>query len=137
MMRYAIPEYRLPKAVLEEDLKYLWQLGVKFEGGKLATVKELVGKYDSILIATGNALSRKLRIEGAEMTGVLWGLDFLRSIRKGEKVVLKGKVVVMAAGPLPLTSRAARRDAVQPKSPWSVLRRPKNARSSVGDRSGR
>ena len=98
MMRYAIPEYRLPKTVLDEDLKYIWQLGVKFEGNHPVNVKDLTGKYDAILIASGNPLSRKLRIGGTELSGVLWGLDFLQSIRKGNKVELQGKVVVIGGG---------------------------------------
>jgi formate dehydrogenase (NADP+) beta subunit len=98
MMRYAIPEYRLPKTVLDEDLVYLWQLGVKFKGNHRANVKNLIGKYDTILIASGNSLSRKLRIGGMELSGVLWGLDFLQSIRKGAEVKLQGKVVVIGGG---------------------------------------
>ena len=98
MMRYAIPEYRLPKTVLDEDLIYLWQLGVKFKGNHRANVKDLVGRYDTILIASGNSLSRKLRIGGMELSGVLWGLDFLQSIRKGDEVKLQGKVVVIGGG---------------------------------------
>jgi formate dehydrogenase beta subunit len=100
MMRYAIPEYRLPKVVLDEDLKYIWQLGVEFEGNKRVSMKDLTGKgkYDAILIASGNQLSRKLRIGGVELSGILWGLDFLRSIRNGDKVELQGKVVVIGGG---------------------------------------
>jgi formate dehydrogenase (NADP+) beta subunit len=98
MMRYAIPEFRLPKTVLDEDLIYLWQLGVKFKGNHRANVKDLVGRYDTILIASGNPLSRKLRIGGMELSGVLWGLDFLQSIRKGDEVKLQGKVVVIGGG---------------------------------------
>lgn len=98
MMRYAIPEYRLPKSVLEEDLTYIWQLGVKFKGNQRVNMKNLIGKYDALLIASGNPLPRKLRIGGMELSGVLWGLDFLRSIRKGDKVELKGKVLVIGGG---------------------------------------
>ncbi len=98
MMRYAIPEYRLPRTVLEADLIYMWQLGVKFKGNQRVSMRELMGRYDAIVIASGNPVSRKLRIGGMELSGVLWGLDFLRSIRKGEKVALEGKVVVIGGG---------------------------------------
>lgn len=98
MMRYAIPEYRLPKSVLEKDLLYIWQLGVKFKGNQRVSVKNLTSRYDAILIASGNPLPRKLRIGGLELSGVLWGLDFLRSIRKGDNVEIKGKVLVIGGG---------------------------------------
>lgn len=98
MMRWAIPEYRLQKSVLEKDLKYLWKTGVKFVGGKRVTLKELLGSYDAILIATGNPQSRKLNIEGTDLKGVLWGLDFLKAIRGGEKVDIKERVVVIGGG---------------------------------------
>lgn len=98
MMRYAIPEYRLPKSVLEEDLTYIWQLGVKFRGNQRVNVKDLIVRYDALLIASGNPIPRKLRIGGVELSGVLWGLDFLRSIRSGDKVEVKGKVMVIGGG---------------------------------------
>ena len=98
MMRYAIPEFRLPKAVLDEDLKYVMQSGITFKGGKEVTMKEIAGKFDAVLIATGHSVARKLRIDGVEMAGVFWGLDVLRSIRKGEKVSLAGQVLVIGGG---------------------------------------
>ena len=98
MMRYAIPEYRLPKSVLEEDLTYIWQLGVKFRGNQRVNVKDLIVRYDALLIASGNPIPRKLRIGGVELSGVLWGLDFLHSIRKGDTVEMKGKVMVVGGG---------------------------------------
>jgi heterodisulfide reductase subunit A len=98
MMRWAIPEYRLPKSVLERDLKYLWRIGVNFSGDRRVTLKELLGSYDAILIATGNPQSRKLNIEGAELAGVLWGLDFLKAIRRGDRVGVGERVVVIGGG---------------------------------------
>ncbi len=98
MMRYAIPEYRLPRAVLNDDLAYIWNVGVKFIGGRRVCISELTDKYDAILISTGNPLSRKVNVKGAEMSGVLWGLDFLRAVRKGEGIRLKKKVCVIGGG---------------------------------------
>jgi formate dehydrogenase (NADP+) beta subunit len=95
MMRYAIPEYRLPKTILDNDLEYIRQIGVKFEGSKRVNVSDIAPKYDATVIASGNPLARKLRIGGTELSGVLWGLDFLRLIGLGAEVKLKGKVVVV------------------------------------------
>ncbi len=110
MMRYAIPGYRLPESVLDDDLQYIWNLGVKFHGGTRVNVKDLVGRYDAVVIASGNPLSRKISIDGSEAKGVLWGLDFLKSIRKGEDVSLSGKVVVVGGGNVAIdVARSARR----------------------------
>lgn len=98
MMRYAIPEYRLPMSILDDDLRYIWSVGVKFRGDSRMNVTDLVGKYNAVVIASGNPLSRKMSLDGSETKGVLWGLDFLQSIKKGEDVRLNGKVVVIGGG---------------------------------------
>lgn len=98
MLRYAIPGYRLPEEALDDDLRIIWEVGVRFRGGKPAHVADLTGKYDAVLIASGNRSSKRLAIEGSELSGVLWGLDFLRSARKGQRIPLKGKVCVIGGG---------------------------------------
>ncbi|OPX95522.1 MAG: NAD-dependent dihydropyrimidine dehydrogenase subunit PreT [Syntrophorhabdus sp. PtaU1.Bin002] len=98
MMRYAIPEYRLPEQALDDDLRFIWQSGVVFNGGRSIRLADILGKYDAILIATGNQLSKRLAIEGSELSGVLWGLDFLRSVKANEKVSLNERVCVIGGG---------------------------------------
>lgn len=98
MLRYGIPGYRLPEEALDDDLRSIWAVGVRFRGGRTIRVSDLTGKYDAVLIASGNQMSKRLAIEGADLRGVLWGLEFLRSAKKGEKVTVKGKVCVIGGG---------------------------------------
>lgn len=98
MLRSAIPEYRLPREVLENDLRAIFGLGVVFRGAQDVRVSELAGQYDAVLIASGNQLSKRLGLPGSDLSGVYWGLDFLRSVKRGEKVPVGEKVCVIGGG---------------------------------------
>lgn len=98
MLRYAIPKYRLPEAALEDDLRSIMEAGVRFRGGENVSTEDLLGRYDAVLIASGNQLSKRLVVEGSELSGVFWGLDFLRSARRGEKLPVKDPVCVVGGG---------------------------------------
>lgn len=98
MLRSAIPEYRLPEEALENDLGLIFGLGVRFAGGRDVCVAELAGRYDAVLIASGNQLSKRLAVPGFELPGVHRGLDFLRAVRKGEKIAVGEKVCVIGGG---------------------------------------
>ena len=88
MLRYGIPAYRLPDAVVEAHVARLEALGVSFrcntrigKGGDL-TLGDLRRRgYKAFLLAPGTSLSRRIAIEGAELPGVLWGVEFLRAVR--------------------------------------------------------
>src|ERR1019366_3303781 len=54
--------------------------------------------FDAIYLAAGASLSKKIPVKGADLPGVLWGLDFLRSARSGAKVDLPAPVVVVGGG---------------------------------------
>jgi len=103
MMRYGVQEYRLPQEALKRDLEDVINLGVEIKTntlvGKDFTLKELKDKgYAAILIATGLPLSRKLKIEGIDLKGVLGGLDFLRDFRLGKDVKMEDNVLVIGGG---------------------------------------
>jgi NADPH-dependent glutamate synthase beta subunit-like oxidoreductase len=98
MMRSAIPEYRLPTQALEDDLRFIWRSGVVFKGRSSINLTDILGKYDAILIATGNQLSKRLVIEGSDLSGVLWGLDFLRSVKANETALIKQRACVVGGG---------------------------------------
>lgn len=101
MMWAAIPEYRLPQEVLEREIAGVTQ-GVKVVTGSRIgeglSLEDLRGRYDAIFLALGAPLSRKLAIEGIELEGVLWGLDFLRAVKQGEGPKVKEKVLVIGGG---------------------------------------
>jgi NADPH-dependent glutamate synthase beta subunit-like oxidoreductase len=103
MLRYAIPQYRLPESVLNDELQALYHLGVVFRPGlklgrDIALENLLSSKYDAVLLTVGTSASRELRARGEELTGVIPALDFLRSARLGRAENLFGKVVVIGGG---------------------------------------
>lgn len=109
MLRYGIPEYRLPKAVLDTEIKYLAAIGVEFQTGvtigKDMTIAELKDSgYKAIFIAVGADRSLKLNIPGEELAGVHSGLDFLRDVNSGRKVNAGKKAVIIGGGNVAIDS---------------------------------
>lgn len=102
MLRFGIPEFRLPKDVLDSQINYIGDMGVKFKTGvkigKDKPFENLINEYDAIFISTGSQLSRKVQFEGSEIDGVLGGLDFLRDLNLKGKVAVSGRVVVIGGG---------------------------------------
>jgi glutamate synthase (NADPH/NADH) small chain len=78
---YGIPEFRLPKAIVREEVDYLRQLGVEFHRsfvvGKLQTIEELLEEYDAVFIGTGAGLPKFLGIPGEDLLGVLSSNEYL------------------------------------------------------------
>lgn len=102
MLRYGIPQYRLPEARLEKDINDLLELGVVFQGnttvGKDLDLDQLKTEFDAIFLASGASGSAKIPLQGAEKEGVLWGWDFLRDVRLGKSFAFKGDVIVVGGG---------------------------------------
>ncbi|MDH5782890.1 MAG: FAD-dependent oxidoreductase [Candidatus Bathyarchaeota archaeon] len=103
MLRYAIPDYRLPKRVLDEDISYLVDLGVEIRTnitlGKDVTLEDLKATgYKAFFLGVGAQKSVRLGIEGENLDGVLHTLDFLRSANLGEKVNLGDYVAIIGGG---------------------------------------
>ena len=115
LMRYGIPEYRLPKEVVANDISYIQDLGVDIKTN--ASVKNLTEIFDqgykAIFLATGAGISQKMGILGEDTPGVLHALDFLRQVNFGTKVSLGSKVVVVGGGNAAVdAARIARRHGV-------------------------
>lgn len=105
MLRYGIPAYRLPDDVVATQVRRLEEIGVRFccntRVGKGADVSlaELKRRgYKAIMLAPGTSASRRLELEGSDLPGVHWGLDFLSACRSDEKPVISGDVVVVGGG---------------------------------------
>jgi heterodisulfide reductase subunit A-like polyferredoxin len=103
MLAVGIPEYRLPRSVLNKEINYLLRMGVDLKLntpiGKDLTLQDIKTKgYDAIFIATGAHQSRKLGLPGEENKGVFHAVDFLRKVALGEPVKLGEKVVVVGGG---------------------------------------
>jgi NADH-quinone oxidoreductase subunit F len=102
MLRYALPEYRLPKRVLEQEIDIIRQLGVSFAcntpiGARL-TLDELDRAHDAVFLAIGTWEATHLDLPGADMDGVLHALEFLEKVNSSEAVDLGKRVVVIGGG---------------------------------------
>ncbi len=102
MLRVGIPEYRLPKKILRQEIGYIQKLGVEIKTGvkvgREVTLKELKKNYDAIFIAVGAHAGMKLGVEGEDLSGVMEGIDFLREVNLGKKVKLGERVAVIGGG---------------------------------------
>ena len=103
MLRYGIPEYRLPKQVLDEELQELWDLGVELETGvslgKDFSIGALLEQgFDAVFLGIGAQDSRPMRVEGEELEGVIPVVDFLRDVALGQPADVGGRVVVVGGG---------------------------------------
>ena len=114
MLRYALPEYRLPKAVLDKEIELIARLGVKFEFnvnvGESPTLNDVAHQYDAVFMAIGTWKEAWVYLPGTELTGVIPALPFLEGVSRGEQVPVGKSVVVIGGGNAAIDSaRTARR----------------------------
>ncbi len=102
MLRYGIPQYRLPKEVLDSEISVIEKTGVKLVNnvkfGKDITLDMLKSVNDAVILAPGAWKSTPMRVKGEDIKGVYGGIDFLRSVIKGEKVDIGERVAVCGGG---------------------------------------
>ena len=102
MLRYGIPEYRLPKAVLAEEVKQIEALGVTMKNnvkvGTDVTLDALRAEYDAVLVAVGAWKSTGIGCEGDKLDGVKGGIDVLREVNLGGRPDLGKNVAVVGGG---------------------------------------
>ena len=100
MLRYGIPEYRLPRKVIDEEIRLIREFGVEIIFGTrvLSTDSLFKQGYNAILVASGALNGQKLSLPGSDCKGVLTGIDFLRDINCGTKVNVGRKVIVLGGG---------------------------------------
>ncbi len=116
MMRYAIPEYRLPREILAKEIRSLEEFGVEIRTGvtigKDETIASLTEQgFESVFVATGAGKALVPRgTPGIDLPGVLTGIDFLERTSKGEDVKLGKRVMIVGGGDVAIDcSRVARR----------------------------
>ena len=101
-MAFYIPEYRLPRSILNIDLEHIKRAGIKILTGTTIgsdiPFEELKNNHDAIFIATGAHKSRKLHIENENIEGVIDSLDFLKNVNLGNNVDIKGHVGIIGGG---------------------------------------
>ena len=102
MLRYGIPNYRLPKERLEEDINAILKTGVEVKYGlkigKDINIQELRKEYDAVLITIGASKDKKLELDGEDADGILSAVQFLRNVGKNEIMDLTGKKVAVIGG---------------------------------------
>ncbi|MEW6616393.1 MAG: NAD(P)-binding protein [Thermodesulfobacteriota bacterium] len=101
MLRVGIPDYRLPKRVLEEEIDSILELGVQIQTNTKID-REIFEKelkdFNAIFIGTGNHKSINLRIPGNDSSGVISGLSFLKDMHLGVKVHVGKRVAIIGGG---------------------------------------
>ena len=126
MLRVGIPEYRLPKKVLEEEIDQILELGVKAEMnvrlGKGTLLNDLK-EYQAVFLAMGNHRSKTLRVPGEDAQGVMSGVEFLRKVGLGQQIALSKRVAVVGGGNTAID--AARTALRLGAKPFIVYRRTK------------
>ena len=129
MLRYGIPQYRLPKEVLDKEITIIEKLGVKMINGvklgKDFTVASLKAQNDAVIVAVGAWKSSSMRTPGEELNGIYGGIDFLRAVALKQEINIGDKVVICGGGN---TAMDACRTAVRlgAKEVYCVYRRTRN-----------
>ncbi|KXB07252.1 hypothetical protein AKJ51_01780 [candidate division MSBL1 archaeon SCGC-AAA382A20] len=103
LMTNCIPDFRLPKDVVEHDINHLLARGIDLETnteiGKDIDLEELRENYGAVFIGVGAQKPAELEIEGTDYGGVLQGLPFLKKVKKGETPTdLGSKVAIIGGG---------------------------------------
>jgi formate dehydrogenase (NADP+) beta subunit len=112
MMRYGIPEYRLPRNVLDKEIAWIEKMGVEiFVNTRIESLDRLFENgFDAVLLALGTHEGQKLPVEGADGEGVLTGIEFMRDANRGKAVSVGRRVVVSGGGNVALDcARMAKR----------------------------
>jgi len=102
MLKWGIPDYRLPSEILDYEIRYIEKMGVEIKCntkvGKDIAFEEIKKEYDAIFIAVGAQKSIKLNVPGENLEGVIHGVDFLRKVNGGEEVAIGNSVAVIGGG---------------------------------------
>ena len=146
-MRYGIPEYRLPRAVLDAEIERLYALGVKITTDY--TVKDLLadqaeGGFEAVFVAIGAHLSKRIDIPNRDASKIVDAVSFLRDVASGERPMIGRKVAIYGGGNTAMdAARVARRLGAEesiiviPGAPRSRCRRTPRRRKAPSVRASR
>ncbi|NLT31293.1 MAG: FAD-dependent oxidoreductase, partial [Propionibacterium sp.] len=113
MMRYGIPEYRLPRDVLDAEINRLQDLDVIIHCNhpiQDLQAERTKGNFDAVFIAIGAHLSKKVDIPASDASKIVDAVDFLRGVASGDKPVIGRRVAVYGGGNTAMdAARTARR----------------------------
>ncbi|UCC44691.1 MAG: FAD-dependent oxidoreductase [Candidatus Zixiibacteriota bacterium] len=114
MLRYGIPDYRLPSDILDAEINRILDMGVELKlntaVGRDVSMDSIRDEYRATFVGIGAHQGLKLRIEGEDASNVLTGTDFLHKVNAGESVEVGDNVVVIGGGDTAVdAARVARR----------------------------
>ena len=113
MMRYGIPEYRLPRDVLDAEVDRIRALGVRFVQNHTVTdllAEQAEGHFDAVFVAIGAHLSKRVDIPTMDAGRIVDAVGFLRDVASGERPVIGRRVAVYGGGNTAMdAARVARR----------------------------
>lgn len=102
MLRYGIPEYRLPKGVVDEEVGLIEEMGVIFKNNTRVGVdipfETIRQNHDAVYVALGAWTSSGLRCEGIDAKGVIGGIELLQQVANNEPITLGEKVAIVGGG---------------------------------------
>lgn len=102
MMRYGIPDYRLPQQRLDDDIDAIVSLGVELKTstrvGKDISIDQIKNNFDAVLLANGLHLGRSTRIPGADHAKTVSAIELLRKITDKSRFTVPKKAVVIGGG---------------------------------------
>jgi len=110
VLTYGIPEFRLPKAIVRQEVEYIKQLGVDIKVdyviGRIKTLDELRGEFDAVFLGTGAGLPNFMGIEGENLNGVYSANEFLTRVNlmkafrfpEYDTPIKRGKKVIVVGG---------------------------------------
>ena len=102
MLRYGIPDYRLPQKVLDRDIDHILSAGVEthlgVSIGRDLKVEDLQKQFDAVYISIGAHADKKLGLEGEDSTNVISAVEFLRGIGEGDVPDFTGKKICIIGG---------------------------------------
>ena len=102
MLRYGIPEFRLPREVLEEEISYIVRTGAALKTGVKVgidvSVENLLKEHDAVLLAAGCYRSLRLDVPGEDLPGVYPGLEFMMQVCTGKPPRVGKRALVIGAG---------------------------------------
>ncbi len=129
MIRYGIPQYRLPKEVLDQEIAIIEEMGVNIVPNTKVGVdipfETIQADFDAVLLGIGAWVSTGVGCKGEDAIGVIGGIDFLRKIVRNEEMVIGENVAIVGGGN---TAMDACRTAVRlgAKKVYNVYRRTKD-----------
>jgi DMSO reductase iron-sulfur subunit len=106
LLRYGIPEYRLPKKILDDEISYIEEIGVEIKtNSPVKKIEDVFSQgYKAAFIAGGAWQSLRAGVSGENAKGIIYALDFLRQVNSGQKITIGNKIVVIGGGSVAIDS---------------------------------